>query len=143
MRSCGILLTDEGILLLKHAGVGPGGFLWSPPGGGVDFGESLEETLKREFLEETGLTVDVESFLFCNEFIGKQHHALEFFFKVNIVAGALKLGTDPELDKDQQLLLEARFFQDKEILSIPRDNLHEIFQFCKTPKDLLTLKGLF
>ena len=59
VRACGILKNEQGILLLKHLGIGPAEFLWAPPGGGVKFGDTLEETVQREFLEETGLTVSV------------------------------------------------------------------------------------
>jgi len=33
--------------------------LWALPGGGMDLGESIEETARREVREETGLDVDV------------------------------------------------------------------------------------
>lgn len=32
---------------------------WRPLGGGVEFGETSAETLRREFLEETGFAIDV------------------------------------------------------------------------------------
>lgn len=48
------LIRDEKgrILLVKEAGFG-----WGIPGGGVDHGESLEEGLRREILEELGVDV--------------------------------------------------------------------------------------
>ncbi len=52
----GIVLKDSNILLtLKKSGPYKG--LWGLPGGGIEFGESPEETLKRELLEETALAV--------------------------------------------------------------------------------------
>ena len=37
------------------------------PGGGVEFGEKLEETLKREVMEETGIEIEVEKLLHTTE----------------------------------------------------------------------------
>ncbi|HUD44605.1 MAG TPA: NUDIX hydrolase [Patescibacteria group bacterium] len=36
---------------------------WELPGGKVDFGETMEEALKREFLEETGREIEVVKLL--------------------------------------------------------------------------------
>lgn len=52
----GILCQDNQILLTLKAS-GPYKGLWGLPGGGIEFGESPEEALKREFLEEVALAV--------------------------------------------------------------------------------------
>lgn len=124
LRVCGVLRQKDGILLLKHKGIGVEGFLWSPPGGGVQFGESVAETLKREFKEETGLDVEQGAFLFFHEHIYKDLHALELFFQVSQTGGKLTLGTDPELEADQQILTEIRFWQKVEVDLLPPSIFH-------------------
>ena len=55
---CSAVIFDEArekVLLTKRADNG----LWCLPGGGVDPGESVEETIIREVQEEIGLTVRV------------------------------------------------------------------------------------
>ncbi|MDR0861769.1 MAG: NUDIX hydrolase [Oscillospiraceae bacterium] len=54
-RAAGILVRDGKVLLQKP--VGADGY--AVPGGQVAFGESHEQTIKREFKEETGADVDV------------------------------------------------------------------------------------
>ena len=49
---------DDRILLVKRATVVFKGY-WALPGGRVDAGETLEETVLREVKEETGLNVEV------------------------------------------------------------------------------------
>ncbi len=43
------------------------------PGGGQLPGETLEETVRRECLEEVGVEVTVERLLYVREYIGKNH----------------------------------------------------------------------
>lgn len=43
------------------------------PGGGQQHGETLEEAVKRECLEEVGLKVNVIKLLYVREYIGKNH----------------------------------------------------------------------
>lgn len=38
------------------------------PGGGVEFGEGLTDALKREFMEELGITINVGDFFYVNDF---------------------------------------------------------------------------
>jgi 8-oxo-dGTP diphosphatase len=51
--------ADGAVLLCRISPEGPGGGLWTLPGGGLDFGEQPEAGLRRELLEETGLEGDV------------------------------------------------------------------------------------
>jgi 8-oxo-dGTP diphosphatase len=55
-----VALDGDRVLLIKR-GQKPLKGHWSLPGGVVEIGETLEEALSREVLEETGLTIDVGS----------------------------------------------------------------------------------
>src|SRR5690554_3734995 len=94
VRSCGICVKDDAILLVRHHGLGNKGTLWIPPGGGVELGERAIDALRREFREETGLNIEVGSFLFVNEFIESPLHAIELFFEVKVLNGTLISGID-------------------------------------------------
>jgi 8-oxo-dGTP diphosphatase len=50
---------DGAVLLTRVSNDGPGGGLWTLPGGGLDFGEEPEIGATREVREETGYTVEL------------------------------------------------------------------------------------
>ena len=54
-----VVLDGKGHVLLVKRAHEPLKGEWSLPGGGVEIGETLEEAVAREILEETGLTVTV------------------------------------------------------------------------------------
>lgn len=58
------------------------GDFWCTPGGGIDFGESLHEGLKREMVEETGVEPVIGNLLFIQQFMDGEREQLEFFFHV-------------------------------------------------------------
>ena len=91
---CSAVIFDEArekVLLTKRSDNG----LWCLPGGGVDPGESVEETILREVQEETGLTVrmlrltgvysDPDWLVVYNEETAVQIVALNF--EVEIISG--------------------------------------------------------
>lgn len=53
-----VVLDGPRVLLIKR-GNPPLKGQWSLPGGGVETGETLEQAVAREVLEETGLTIEV------------------------------------------------------------------------------------
>lgn len=60
-----VIHKNNKFLLTERKGTDPDddkkmGRVWHFPGGGVEFGEEVENTLKREIREELGLTISIE-----------------------------------------------------------------------------------
>lgn len=70
-----VLITDE--FRFNHA-------FTKFPGGGLEFGEGLADGLKREFLEELTLEIEVGELFFVNDFYQESafnpHHQLLIFY---------------------------------------------------------------
>jgi 8-oxo-dGTP diphosphatase len=138
VRVCGLLWKQGQLLMANHRGLVRGDF-WAPPGGGLEIHESVEQCLKKEFMEETGLGISRGNFRFACEFRKAPLHAIELFFEVAIAEGELRKGDDPELP----IIDEVRFMSPAEISRIPDANLHGIFRLVPSPEDLKTLTGFF
>ena len=141
VRSVGVCIEAGQLLLVNHSGMGATEF-WSPPGGGIEFKESAEACIEREFLEETGLTVQVCDFLFACEFIKEPLHAIELFFEVKKISGTLTRGVDPEM-KDHQIIQQVKFMDWSEIGLMDKSRLHGIFSKVDKVDKIIDLRGYF
>ena len=122
----GALVLDErqpAVLLVEHAGIWTPDPFWTPPGGGVHFGEALDEALRREVREETGLEVDVGPLRYVLDFVRPPLHAVSFYFECRAPAGlaALAPGRDPELAADRQVSRCVRFVGCDELAALQVD----------------------
>lgn len=120
VRVCGICVQDDKILLVNHSGMNESGEFWSPPGGGLEFGESIEDCLKREFLEETNTVISVGKFLKINEFLKPPLHAIELYYEVKIESGNIKKGFDPEME--YQIIEDIQWLSFEEVLGKEEGN---------------------
>jgi 8-oxo-dGTP diphosphatase len=128
--------------MVNHTGLTDGSF-WAPPGGGVDFGVSAQDTLVREFQEETGLMVVPGVFLFATERVRIPLHAIELFFSVQVVGGTLRVGHDPEMGSDNQIIKEVKFMTFEEIDALPTNLKHGAFGLLPKSGRIRELNGYF
>jgi 8-oxo-dGTP diphosphatase len=142
VRVNGVLIQDERILMVRHD-MGRGKSFWNVPGGGMKFGTSAAKNLEREFLEETGLEIEVEKFLFTYEYLKQPLHAVELFFEVGSNGAEPILGKDPELDSSSQLISEVRFMDLEELNRLPQKAKHPLFWHLKSLNDVRIWKGYF
>ncbi len=97
LRVYGVLVNDKKEVLLSDE-FRFGRFFTKFPGGGIEFGEGIEDALKREFQEEVNAEVISSSFLYVNEFFQaskfqEEHQIISFYYLVK-VADINQLGTE-------------------------------------------------
>ncbi len=108
----GALLIEDGKLLLVKRGAKPGQGKWSIPGGLVELGERVQETVVREVKEECGLDIEVERLMDVFDSIMRdekgriQYQFVVVNFLAKIKGGLLKNADD---------VLEARWVSLNEV----------------------------
>ena len=110
--------APEAVLLAQHDGLWDAGSFWTPPGGGVEFGEPLADALRREAREETGVDIEVGPLRYVLDFVRPPLHAVSLYFSCRAAnLGAARLGSDPELG-DRQMLQALRMVPLDELASL-------------------------
>lgn len=102
----GVAARDGRVLLGRSAFSGR----WDIPGGAVEPWELLPEGLKREFLEETGIEVEVGPLLHFTEsyfaIFAHAFHSLRFYYRVTLVGDAEPTPQREEITHLQWMRLE-------------------------------------
>ncbi|QGG47533.1 NUDIX domain-containing protein [Heliorestis convoluta] len=118
MRAAAILVNAQKQVLLIHHRHPRRQYHWlSPPGGGVEKGETIFEAAEREMLEECNLHCKAQKLLYVVEWLDevRKIHHLELYIQVQYLAGTLQKGRDPEVDEKDQMIFDCFFMTEKEI----------------------------
>lgn len=82
--------------------------IWSYPGGGIEEGETFEQTLRRELVEETGLPIQVGKIVFIQDMTFKNgNRQIEIFFYCKIIGIPTAHNLPPE--RNFRLVNETEF----------------------------------
>jgi len=124
IRVAAIIIQDGRILLIRHK-KGPHTY-WLLPGGGVEYGEALDEALRRELREETNLDINVQDLAFVNDSVAPDgsRHIVNLYFFAQAVGGSLAVTVDDRVK-------EARWF--------PPDALQNLVVYPDIREELKTL----
>ncbi len=110
---CAGIILHEDKILLGIRGKEPNYGKWILPGGGVDFGESLEDTLKREISEEANIKIEKLKYFKHYELINlPNEHRIIFYYQAVYNSGTLKASSD---------LLEVKFLTKEEVRKLYQD----------------------
>jgi len=111
----GVAVEQNRVLLVKisygHRG-------WMLPGGYARSNETVGEAIRREMLEETGLTVEPVEMVSIRSRVRDRRNDVYITFRVKVVGGELK--------PDGKEVVEARYFTLKEMMDradVPKLNL--------------------
>lgn len=127
--------------MINHRGL-YGHDFWSFPGGGVEFGESIKNTLIREFQEECGIAVEPGQHTISCSVVKPPLHAVELFFSIKSHHGIPRAGFDPERGKNQ-IISDLQFISWENILKMPPQHLHPVFKKLSHPSEIASSSGFF
>ncbi|QEN05774.1 NUDIX domain-containing protein [Thiospirochaeta perfilievii] len=94
----GIIKKDQKFLLGKRKPGGSIGGKWEFPGGKVESKESLEDALKREFLEELDVEIEVNKFIVMKDFSTNGHKFKLYAFYIDLKSDNIKYNEHDKFD---------------------------------------------
>ncbi len=90
-----VLVVDAGRIVVGRRRSPPFRRRWSLPEGYIEYDEDFLTAARRETLEETGLTVELQGIVtVCSSYVSPEHHALVVVVAGRPAGGALRAGDD-------------------------------------------------
>ncbi len=91
IRVYGILINEQRQVLVSDEYI-RGSYLTKFPGGGLELGEGTIDCLKREFMEEMNLKVEIINHLYTTDFFQRsafnpQHQIISIYYTVKAIEG--------------------------------------------------------
>lgn len=134
VRVNGVLIEDGKILLVEQE-VSESRH-WAHPGGKLEYGETLKQSIVREFKEETGLEISVGDLLYVTDRINENHHVVIISFQVSKLGGKLGTGKGEEFTTGKI----------KSVKMVPIEDLQNLgfsAEYCNLVKSGFPKKGSY
>jgi 8-oxo-dGTP diphosphatase len=117
VRVYGILINDQKQVLVSDELI-RGNYYTKFPGGGLEFGEGTRDCLKREFLEEMNLKIEVKDHLYTTDFFqlsafNPEHQIISIYYLVSPIEEIKVRLSEVEFDFDENQM--GVYHQSKEI----------------------------
>lgn len=113
IRIAVVIPRGDEILLVRH--VKGDHQYWLIPGGGLDWGETIEDCAKREVMEETNLDIKIIKLLFISESVSKEYE--RHLINLTFLGKALNPEDEIKVINDERVK-EARFVPVKDLNNI-------------------------
>jgi 8-oxo-dGTP pyrophosphatase MutT (NUDIX family) len=106
ISAAALIVQRKRLLLVNHRKIGQYDF-WVPPGGKLQGSESIFDCARRETMEETGLSVELDRIVYIVEYTEPDYHFCKFFIRCRRFDGTLTLANR---EQGETFLVNARFF---------------------------------
>jgi 8-oxo-dGTP diphosphatase len=130
VRVYGVLVNEQNEVLVSDEKI-RGKFYTKFPGGGLEFGEGTRDCLKREFLEELDLSIEVGEHIYTTDYFqvsafNPDHQILSIYYKVKALEPiAARISTEPFQFDEAQLQTYNQNNETESFRLIPFEELTE------------------
>lgn len=145
VRVYGVLINEQNEVLVSDEKI-RGHYYTKFPGGGLEFGEGTRDCLKREFMEELSLNVEVGEHLYTTDYFQvsafhPDHQIISIYYKVTALEPiTARISTAPFQFDEVQLAIYNTEQETESFRFIPMDALTE--ESVTLPIDKLVVKLL-